>query len=216
MDPNTFDEFTKAIATKTSRRNALKGIATVAVGSVLGLFGSGEAFAKKKKCTPNGGSCSKNGTCCSSFCNNGTCAPKPKGCPTGQVHCGSVCCPSGQNCVNGKCAGPCPSSQVFCSGICCQPGQGCCGGTCTPLNANPNCGACGNVCGAGRTCCNGTCADLQSDNNNCGMCGHVCQGGSSCDNSACTCNPDTPQDCGAVCCHNAACCISSTATTCAC
>ena len=41
MEPNTFDELTKALATATSRRQALKTIAAATIGGVLGLGGIG-------------------------------------------------------------------------------------------------------------------------------------------------------------------------------
>src|SRR5947209_665526 len=50
MDPTTFDDLTKALATRTSRREALKTIAATTLGSILGLSGIGTAFGKNKTC----------------------------------------------------------------------------------------------------------------------------------------------------------------------
>ena len=46
MEPTRFDEFTKVLATPTTRRQALKAIAATTLGGLLGLGGIGTAFAK--------------------------------------------------------------------------------------------------------------------------------------------------------------------------
>ena len=55
MDSSRFDEFTKALATPASRRQALKTLAATAFGGVLALSGIGTAFAKK--CPPGQTNC---------------------------------------------------------------------------------------------------------------------------------------------------------------
>src|SRR5437588_1033350 len=65
MEPSRFDELTKALATATSRRQALKAIAAT-VGGTLGLSRIGTVFAKP--CTPNGKHCNSKTICCSGFC----------------------------------------------------------------------------------------------------------------------------------------------------
>jgi hypothetical protein len=45
MDPTRFDDFTKVLATATSRRQALKAIAATTMGGMLGLSGIGKVFA---------------------------------------------------------------------------------------------------------------------------------------------------------------------------
>jgi hypothetical protein len=74
MKPNQFDEFTKALANASSRRQALKAIGA-AVGGALGLSRFGIAFAD-------------------------TCRRLGQPCETG--HSGKECC-SGLTCQNGRC-----------------------------------------------------------------------------------------------------------------
>src|SRR5437764_9345527 len=62
MEPNQFDEFAKALATTTSRRQVLKAFAASAAGGLLALSGVGEVAAK---CKDNGHQCAKNEHCCS-------------------------------------------------------------------------------------------------------------------------------------------------------
>src|SRR5205085_373859 len=93
MEPSRFDDLTKALATATSRRQALKTIAATTLGSILGLSGIGTVFAKPKPCTPNGKHCNSKTNCCSGFCDPTTskCATPPTlGCTAGS-QCESVC-----------------------------------------------------------------------------------------------------------------------------
>src|SRR5215472_10579735 len=107
MDPTKFDELTKALATSTSRRQALKTIAATTIGSILGLGGIGTAFAK---CHNAGHNCEENSTCCSQNC----CIA------AGQTE--GVCCASGKTCQNGTCVTPCTPFGSACSGsdVCCR------------------------------------------------------------------------------------------------
>ncbi len=129
MEPSRFDELTKALATSTSRRQALKAIAATALGSILGLGGIGTALAN---CKPNGYGCNIRTQCCSGQCQHGTCCSSQEGttcsvdrdCCSGTC-CQGVCCGSGQVCLsNGSCATPCPAFGGPCSGSC---GAGTCG-----------------------------------------------------------------------------------------
>ena len=97
MHPSRFDEFTKALATPTSRRQALKTFTATALAGMLSLSGLDKVFAH---CTPNGHHCKSNIACCSSLCDPTTstcvCPPSPacnKACP----------CPPGSTCINGTC-----------------------------------------------------------------------------------------------------------------
>src|SRR5215472_10739019 len=99
MDPTKFDELTKALATSTSRRQALKTIAATTIGSILGLASIGTAFAK---CHNAGHNCEENSTCCSKLC----CIA------AGQRE--GVCCASGQVCQNGTCV-TCAANGAHCS-----------------------------------------------------------------------------------------------------
>ena len=85
MNSSRFDNLTKALATSTSRRQALKAIVATIIGGLLGLDGIGTASAK---CHGAGHPCDENSTCCSHLCCNG------------------VCCDSGQICQNGACVSP--------------------------------------------------------------------------------------------------------------
>jgi hypothetical protein len=69
MEPSQFDELTKALATATSRRQAIKAIAATTHGSVLGLAGVGTALAK---CKQDGEKCRHDHQCCSGSCNPST------------------------------------------------------------------------------------------------------------------------------------------------
>jgi hypothetical protein len=100
MESPKFDELTKALATSTSRRQALKTIAATTLAGLLGLSGIGTAFGAPK-CHRNGLGCDTNSNCCSHYCANGTCT-----CPPTPA-CNSYCpCPSGQTCTNGQCVSP--------------------------------------------------------------------------------------------------------------
>lgn len=143
MGYSKFDEFTKALATSTSRRHALKAIG-VTVGGILGLGGVGTALAK---CAGIGDSCSQSSQCCIGYCNPSTftCA-----CPSGTVPCGGTCV-----------SNVCPDGQVFNPSTCtcaCPTGLTECGGTCTNTSSDPNnCGSCGNHCPSTASCVNGQC-----------------------------------------------------------
>ncbi len=112
MDPSKFDDLTKAMATSTSRRKALKTIAATTLGGILGLGGIGTVFAKPT-CKPNGHGCGTNKQCCSEYCDQttSTCACQPG-------TCNSFCtCPSGQVCSGGQCVCP-PGTTQLCNGTC--------------------------------------------------------------------------------------------------
>lgn len=143
MDSSKFDVFTKALATATSRRQALKAIG-VTVGGILGLGGAGTALAK---CAGIGESCSQSSQCCIGYCNPSsfTCT-----CPSGTVACGGTCI-----------SNVCPDGQVFNPSTCtcaCPTGFTDCAGTCTNTSSDPNnCGSCGNHCPSTASCVNGQC-----------------------------------------------------------
>src|SRR5579862_7671411 len=96
MEPSRFDDLTKALATATSRRQALKTIAATTLAGLLGLGGIGSVFAKPT-CKPNGHGCGTNKQCCSGYCDKTT---STCGCPSGTVQ---LC--------NGTCAIDCSSSS---------------------------------------------------------------------------------------------------------
>jgi hypothetical protein len=77
MEPSKFDDLTKALATSTSRRQALKTIAATTLAGLLGLGSIGTAFAM---CQPFRHACGNNQQCCSNVCCNGTCCASGEHC----------------------------------------------------------------------------------------------------------------------------------------
>jgi hypothetical protein len=138
MEPSRFDELTKALATATSRRAALKTIAATTLGGILGLAGVGTAFAK---CHGTGHNCEENSTCCS-----GTCCIA-----SGQRE--GVCCGTDKICQNGTCVTPCAPGLVRLSnGSCALPCS-------VEFSSCGSCGSCG-VCRrdiSGSLYCNNSC-----------------------------------------------------------
>ncbi len=144
MEPTKFDELTKALATATSRRQALKTIAATTIGGILGLASIGSAFAKPT-CKPSGHGCGSNKQCCSGVCDQTTikCA-----CPPGTTElCNGTCatnclstgCSTGCNCVQDAAVGNFYCAQGAatqgCSSDCdCPNGQMCInGGVCVAV-----------------------------------------------------------------------------------
>src|SRR5947208_3338442 len=123
MESNIFDEVTKAIATATSRRQALRRIAGIVGGTALaGLF-PGLALADNSACahfcasvfgadTPAASQCTSDAAHHTGLCY--TCGPASPGgtqpicCPqnpdgTCTSYSSATCCGSGQTCQNGAC-----------------------------------------------------------------------------------------------------------------
>ena len=179
MEPSQFDELTKALATSTSRRQALRRIGGFLGGTALaGLF-PGLALASNSACakfcnavfgadTPAAMQCISDAAHHKGLCY--ICGPASLGgtqpiccSENGSGQCTSyssaTCCTSGQTCAGGTC---CPTGQA-CNGTCCPSGQscsdiGCCPncqnfeGRCQPCNLN------GCPCFAGGVfCCTATC-----------------------------------------------------------
>ena len=182
MKPTTFDDLTKALATSTSRRQALKTIAATTVGGILGLSGIGNVFAIPK-CHRAGLGCDTNSNCCSGL----YCAPNGKctTCPALPT-CNSGCpCPSGQTCQNGSCVATCEGLQQPCTSPsqCCDTGQNTT--TCEVNNSGLT------------VCCNTPGGSCSSDSDCCGLtsCGS---------NGTCQCNPSSISFCfyNTDCCSN--------------
>ena len=178
MDSSKFDDLTKALATSTSRRQALKALGASVVGGILGLSGIDTALAKKPLCRGNGSKCSLGQQCCSGYCANNVCT-----CPPAPA-CNRACpCPSDSTCQNGTCVATTTTSTTTTSTTTttpmCLPG----GSTCL---SNSQC--CSDLCCTGiagvATCCptgtvclnNGTCATLCTSDADC--------------SSGCSCAPD--------------------------
>src|SRR5438270_13851186 len=162
MQPSNFDELTKALASSTSRRHALRTIVTASVGSFFGLGGIGSVFGANRNCAqwckqvfgPNTPAASK---CASDAAQHkGLCYQCPTATPSSiccvrnnrgycSSYTGANCCATTQICQNGQC-GPymtegnnCSASTDCCSGnccngVCCGSGQTCLKGTCCSRN----------------------------------------------------------------------------------
>lgn len=198
MDQNRFDDLTRALASSTSRRQALKLLG----GGLLAALVPGSVFAK------GGGNSDCAKFCASTFGANtraaGQCtadAAKGKGLckQCGSANPSSICCTRNAN-------GVCSSySGAHCA---CPTGQTCVNGTCTV------------VCPSDTTLCNGACVDTTSDGANCGGCGITCSVGH-CNNSHCcqdsvgsnaTCSESLPC-CGGEC-QDGHCCLPPGGATC--
>lgn len=151
MEPSRFDELTKALATSTSRRQAIKTIAATTLGGMLALSGIGPAFAK---CKGSGSKCHHAKQCCGTMsgCCGGTCTDLS----SDRNNCGSCgkVCPPTQVCSGGQCGCP-PGRTKLCNGTCvissCAS-SGCPNGcTCTQDEAAGNY-YCANLSGGGSTC----------------------------------------------------------------
>ena len=174
MHPSNFDELTKALATSTSRRQALRTILGASIGGLLGIGGISTAFGRQRHRTritapsgPKGNSnCAK--WCAQVFGPNTSAAGQ---CTSQAAHgtglcrmCGtadpsSICCVRN---TSGFCSGtsaarcPCDSAQCetcdtshgTCDG--CPSGQHCCSGTCKECCADSD-------CPSGQHCSNGQC-----------------------------------------------------------
>ena len=194
MEPSQFDEFTKAMATPTSRRQALKRLIAGTFGGILALSGIGTAFAKKKcapgltncggKCvdtTKDPNNCGMCGIVCrSGLCVNGLC------CAVGAINCNNSCCLG--TCMNGTTC--CPTGQA-CGSTCCPVGQVCLNGTtCCP--AQQVCGT--TCCPQGQTCQNGMCVKPTCPDNNCTGCAPF--NTPPCIDFTCFCYQTTDNNCG--------------------
>jgi hypothetical protein len=215
MDGAHFDTLARSLATAGSRRRAITGL----ISGALGLFGvlADETAAKnckkirnkkkrkkclaKAKCVPRcagkvcgpdgcGGSC---GSCAGNEgCHGGTCicVPHCGGNDCGDDGCGGSCgtCSGGRTCQSGQCT--CPADQAFCGGTCklgCEAGQSHHPITCNCCKDN------GIPCaapGPDNTCCSGNCVDFGDSIYGC----FVKDDGQECDfNAQCAsgiCEPD--------------------------
>jgi len=225
MQPSNFDELTKALATSTSRRHALRLIATASISGLLGLGGVSTAFGRHRHrariTAPSGGS--KSNKNCAQWCAQvfgpnttlaGQCASmatKGKGpCATcGNFSPSSICCtktnpPSGPctggivvGCICSDCQ-TCDYSNHTCPSSCSGSTPNCCSNSCTNTQSDSNnCGACGTVCSPGEICCSGVCKNTNTDASNCGQCGHACPIGQSCCSGMCVDTQTDSNHCGA-------------------
>jgi hypothetical protein len=180
VDGSRFDLLTRILATSSSRRRLLAGLASGALGL------TGVRLADARTCTGLGSVCRAHASCCS-----GSCGPKDR---TGRRRCGCATaadCPAPGPCLDAVCVtatGRCETRPSTNGTACndrnactqndtCQNGV-CVGGNpvvCTPLDqchdagtCNPKTGACSNPDKADGVPCN--------DTNACTL-GDTCQGG---------------------------------------
>jgi len=104
MDNSRFDELTRKLVVRRTRRGVLAGMGAAAAAGALGRF-RGEADARSI-CRPEGIVCSKNADCC-----GGACSPKDK---TGR----RVCAPT--TCLPDRASCDPRNPAACCSGICDQ------------------------------------------------------------------------------------------------
>lgn len=97
MDSQRFDALTKSIASATSRRRLLAGLA----GSSLSLLGMHRTDART--CSAGGAICREAATCCSGNCVTGSDRRRRCACEIGQSACGSSCCDLGSHCEQNRC-----------------------------------------------------------------------------------------------------------------
>ncbi len=197
MDAQRFDNLTRALARRTSRRAVLRRAASGAAGGLL--VGAGiRAAAAQAVCADGQTDCG--GVCVDLLTDLNNCGLCGAVCESGLV---AVACIAGE-CVRTSC----PAALTTCGDDPNLPYEE----HCFDLSSDPsNCGACGNACAsgvcsggvcapaAGEVCaegqadCGGVCVDTCCDNNNCGACGNVCGDGLTCFEGICDCPSG---DCG--------------------
>jgi hypothetical protein len=204
MESSRFDEFTKALATPTSRRQALRRIGGILGGTTLaGLFprlASADNSACAHFCASVFGANTTAAGQCTSDAAHGrglcyTCGPashggtQPMCCPKdANGFCSSyttaTCCGSSATCLHDAC---CPNSLV-CGTTCLA--AACDGSKCLACNAAS--GTCQSSCSTTQTCLKGTCCD------NALVCGSTCCGSNQvCSNGLCC--PAGQTNCGGKC-----------------
>ena len=150
MDKNRFDGFTRQLAKRENRRQALKTLFAGGAGTAAALMIGKETEAAKPPSTSVDCCPTSAPRLCGLICT--ATATDPNNCGA----CGVTCQP-GQSCVNGACsplitkckkAKDCPSGQTCTNGVCAPP---------TPQRTSlADCPPTGNECVA-RTCTNGVC-----------------------------------------------------------
>jgi CXCXC repeat len=221
MDHQRFDEITKTLASGTSRRKMIKGLAIGALGTAFGLRRAATTGAAPS-CRALGESCRDDSSCCPNqhlFCDIvGATGAHRCECTTGFVACGGVCvsiscpsggqfdpatcgcvCPSGTELCGDACLGACPDGQVRNSTTCaceCPSGQEFCGGSCLTLCTN---GQVRNPTTCACECPSGT---VQCDNGACVS--GACPAGQTFNTTTCACECPTGQVFCNGCCHDPA------------
>ena len=146
MDSDRFDELSRALATRRSRRAVLGAIGAALAGLVTGQAASAAPKkAKPSKCYGGGSHCTNGKQCCSGICSNRQCVAEIEPECTTAADCPAV-------------AGDCQAATCV-EGVCgvenVAAGTGCDGGVC---DGNGGCAGClsGGDCASG-ICDNGAC-----------------------------------------------------------
>jgi hypothetical protein len=209
MDGSRFDDLTRFMAERPSRRTVVKAM----VGAMAGSLASVGTALGTPRCKRVNQACQTTADCCPGPTANGnvyckqvkkstkvcaTCPPEaPTACNGGCIStasdnnncgsCGNVC-HGGASCANGVCR--CPAGQHLCA-------DGSCHECCTFEHCVSIIGP-----GEGAICCDGTCQASRFNPNNCGGCGIVCAGDQVCADGDCKCptgqasGPDGTCTCG--------------------
>jgi hypothetical protein len=132
MSDDRFDELSKALATTTSRRQALKILAATAAGGAFSLFGAREARAIGR-CRRVGQPCRQDYECCDFFCNPARgrceCPPSPAAHLCAKTRRCIFCNPETSTFDPATCTCVCNEGTTPCNGQCCGEGEECCRGT---------------------------------------------------------------------------------------
>jgi len=135
MDAARFDQISRGLAARLSRRRLLAGILGAAGGA--GAFTAPGVGAASRTCRRVGDKCVRSSQCCSDYCQLGsgrrsrlrTCA-----CPTGTVPC------------NGGCVTLGTEEHCLACNDACSAGSLCCDDGCTEIGTQDNCTTCGDAC----------------------------------------------------------------------
>jgi hypothetical protein len=114
-----FDDVSRIIASRISRREALALVSRTAGGAVLAALGLGKTAW---------------GLAPPPYDDKHDRDDDKDKCKHGQVKCGGKCCAPRQTCCNGKCcSGPCCNGKK-----CCESDEVCCNGRCVDKRASKN------------------------------------------------------------------------------
>jgi hypothetical protein len=197
MDGSQFDDLTRFMAERPSRRKVLAAMAAAISGSLASV---GTALGAPR-CKRIAQACQTTADCCPGPTANGNvyckqvskkskvCAGCPSETPTAcnggcintnndNLNCGAcgTVCHGGTTCVNGSCQ--CPAGKHLCADNSCQE---CCAlEHCVDLLGQ----------GVGAICCDGTCLATRFDETNCGACGNACSADQLCLDGNCTCTEE--------------------------
>ena len=159
MNDATFDNLTRLLGSRPSRRQVLKGIAG---GGALAAAGMTRAIDDAAaQCVEDGDPCTSGTECCGGACSAslGVCVTMDECIVDGDP------CTSGTECCGGACSaslGVCVTmDECVADGDPCTDGSECCGGACSASMGvcvtMDECLADGQACSAGGDCCSGNC-----------------------------------------------------------